>query len=786
MFSGNAESLTEADTRAKLITPALHACGWTEDMIRREENAGAVEKIGNTVRRSNNRRTDYVLRVRAAGGVQPVAVALIEAKRNTDSPAAGMEQAKRYARRMNVPFVFSSNGFQFVEYETINGTQTLPRGMELFPPPAALRRRYEEIAGFNLDDKSAKPLLAPYCGGDGGRRYYQDAAIRAALEKTAYAEKIGAPPRVLLHLATGAGKTYIAAHLLKRIEDAGCMKRALFLCDRDALREQGLAQFRHIFGADAEETRRRPDGGNFAENARVHIATYQTLGIDESEDRESFGMENYPPNHFSHIVIDECHRSAWNKWRGILDRNPDAAHIGLTATPRGAKAADEDEARIIRNNYKYFGEPAYSYDLAQGAEDGYLALCEIHKMDIDLDKKGVNLDELMQISPTDLRTGLPLSREQLQKMYEKEDYEGILMLSDRIKAMCGDLFGKLAAGGNPLQKTIIFCVRREHAERVAGEMNNLYAAWRKETGAARTEPFAFVCMGELGGESLADFRAEDAHHFIAATVDLLSTGVDIPRVRNIAFFRYVRSPIILHQMLGRGARIYEPGGKLSFSVYDYTNATGLLGEGEWKISAASSSSGEKDGRPAIALGEGFDVEVSDSGNYVVVRGEGGALLRLSAEEYRQRLAGRLLARAATMDEFRKMWADAGRRMELLNFLRSGDYSPAKLGDLLKMENYDDYDILAESGYGAMPRTRAERVESFDYKNRAWLNEFAPEAALVLRALARRFAAGGIAELENPDVFGTPEIKQAGGVDALAKGGEPAELLHETKTRILAA
>ena len=307
---------SEADTRAKLIDPAMHKNGWSEDMIRREESAGSIEIIGGKARRRSRGQVDYTLRIKTSPDSQPVAIALIEAKKDSLPPGHGLDQAKGYAncKRLNVPFIFSSNGHQFVEYDNFTGLTSAPLPIAEFPSPQSLRSRYEQGTGFMLEDDAAKPLLVPYHNGEGGRRYYQDAAIRAVLEKIARTARSGEDQRALLTLATGAGKTFIAVNLLKRIADAGQLKRALFVCDRDELRSQALGAFQNVFGSDAAETRRNSDGTNHAKNARVHIATFQTLGIDTDNGDASFLTEHYPENYFSHIVIDECHRSAWGKW----------------------------------------------------------------------------------------------------------------------------------------------------------------------------------------------------------------------------------------------------------------------------------------------------------------------------------------------------------------------------------------------------------------------------------------------------------------------------------------
>ena len=786
------ENYSESDTRAKLITPALWRRGWTEDMIRREETLGAIMADEQGAYRSDKKRTDYVLRVIAKDGAQPVAVALIEAKRSDNSPGAGMEQVKRYAKLQNVPFAFSSNGYQFVGYDETTGKTTAAENIAHFPKPEELRRRYEEYIGCSLGDECAKALITKYAAGEGARRYYQDAAIRAALEKIAAKEKANESPRVLLSLATGAGKTFIATQLLKRLNDSGKMRRALFLCDRDALRKQALGAFRDVFGNDTEEAKHGSDGGNIAENARIHIATYQTLGISgEEEDDKSFAEEHYPQNHFSHIIIDECHRSAWNKWSAILHRNPKAVQIGLTATPRNIKNDEGEDKQISANNHKHFGEPVYAYSLPQGAADGYLALCHIRKANINLDNTGVSMEELMKHKPVNYLTGEPLTEEQLKRVYEDRHFEGKLVLPDRIDMMCEHLFGMLSFhGGSPRQKTIIFCVSDIHAQLVAAKMNNLYATWRKQNNEEESDPYAFCCTAASdGNKALPDFRGEGRHHFVATTVDLLSTGVDIPRLRNVAFFKYVNSPISLHQMIGRGARTDIKTDKLDFAVYDYTDATRLLGKDEWQApKGGDSKRRNKPQQTTIPTATGFAVSIADTGEYVWVEEEDGTQLRLSAEEYRKRLAQRLLQKIKTADGLRSAWVIPQERSALLKFLADDKCAPEVLRALSDMKQYDDYDILASAAYGVLPQTRKERAEIFGDKNAEWLKFFPQESAQTLLALASLFARGGIGELENRAAFDTESVRKAGGLAALQNtpGKKPAELITETKRRLFAA
>ncbi len=791
-------TFNEADTRAKLIDPAIHKRGWTEDLIRREETAGTVEIINGKARRRSKGRVDYVLRVRVNVDTQPVALALVEAKRENLPAGHGLEQAKGYAhcKRLNVRFVFSSNGHQFVEFDSFTGLTSAPKPITEIPTPAELRARYEEKMGFSLESPAARPLLQPYSGGEGTRRYYQDAAIRAVMEKIAKCEVADQPKRGLLSLATGAGKTFIAVHLLKRIADAGQLTRALFVCDRDELRTQALTAFQNIFGSDAAEAFRKPDGTNNAKNARIHIATYQTLGVENEDGDANFLTTYYPENYFTHIVIDECHRSAWGKWSQVLTRNRNAVQIGLTATPRqleatAATAEAQQDAEITANNLAYFGEPVYEYGLAQAIEDGYLAACDIQKGRVDLDDTGIGVDDVMAHDPVDAITGQAMTREQVAEYYVKTQYEDRILLPDRVQAMCQDLFNYLLEFGGPEQKSIIFCARDRHADDVATQLNNLYAKWCAKNGKQRLEPYAFKCTAaSSGNDQLPDLKASSRSHFIATTVDLLSTGVDVPWVRNIVFFKYLKSPISFYQMIGRGMRIDAPTGKLMFRVYDYTDATKLFGKSFLTPPPRPAGEGPEppppppEPEPTVSV-EGFDVHITDAGRFIVADVDGVAM-PVPLEEYKARLAARLVQETPTLTDFRGQWIEPELRRELLVSLVTSGYSPAVVRMVDDKQDYDLYDVLAELGWGMAPRTRYERTMAFTYKHEDWINALPKRTAATVRAIARQFERGGTEGLENPQIFGTPEVKAAGGLAALQEAGEPRALLAETKTRMFAA
>ena len=574
----------EAETRYELIDPILREKGYRQWRVKLETPA-PVEPTGNKGRRrSGNGRTDYLLCVQAGDMPKPLPVGVIEAKAETEDPLKGMEQGKRYAEcvRFAVQYVFATNGHRYGEFDL--GTQ-MPDGpfpFPDFPSHDDLTARYATDTGINLSAPEAAMLFMADSAAFNKPRYYQDAAIRAAFEKVLRCRKDGEPARVLLSLATGAGKTVIAANLLWRLHEAGQLaKPALFLCDRDELREQAWEKLSKAFPKGSVRIVKTERGQNAAKNAKVHIATYQTLGLDdEDQSYASFLTEHYPENAFSVIVIDECHRSAWGRWSEVLKRNPDAIHIGLTATPRQlreSKHQTADDVAITANNLGYFGDPVYEYTLIQAQEDGYLAACEIVKLKPSIDWKTFTREEVLAAKPIDARTGKYILPEDLKTQYVAKNFDDDILLPERINAMCADLFKRLCEHGGPEQKVIIFCTRDLHADRVAMQMQRLYAAWCKENGQTPKDHYAFKCTAEGGSDLIEPMRGSGERCFIACTVDLLATGVDIERLNAVVFFRYLESSILFYQMVGRGTRIHEETQKYKFWLYDYTGVTDLFG-----------------------------------------------------------------------------------------------------------------------------------------------------------------------------------------------------------------
>jgi len=806
-------AFNEEETRFHLIDPVLRNKGYDDPQRIRLETPAPVEPTGPKGRRSKRGgRTDYLLCVQVGDMPKSLPVAVLEAKRESEDPLKGMEQAKGYAdcTRFDVQYVFASNGHLYGEYDKPNGIQTGPHPLEDFPPHADLCARYAKDKGINLASPEAALLFQTDSPAWSASRYYQDAAIRAAFEKIILERQAGNAPRVLLTLATGAGKTIIATNLLWRMAQAGLLpKPALFLCDRDELREQAYNKLKAAFGGNARivETVR---GQNAAANARIHIATYQTLGIDENGDG-SFLTDHYGEDAFSVIIIDECHRSAWGKWSQVLTRNPSAIHIGLTATPRKLKDPKHDKKSkdvetaiaaddaITAHNVEYFGEPVYEYTLAQAQEDGYLAACEIIKRKADIDARVFTREEILKAGVRDIKTGKPLTEDDLTKAeYTGKDFDDELFIDLRTPKMCEDLFQLLCDNGGPEQKVIIFCTRDLHADRVAMQMNNLYARWCKDNGQPRKDDYAFKCTAQGGADKIEIMRGSGERAFIACTVDLLEAGVDIERLNAVVFFRYLQSAIKFYQMVGRGTRIHEETQKYKFWLYDYTGVTDLFG-GEFITkpprsggSGGGSGGGEGgdegedgDGRHVAEIRAPYKVIINAQGRFILGNRDGKAT-PIPVDEYRREVITRVLREAHNLDDFRALWVETKKRRQLIDHLLGDNFSPDVIREVDHMADFDLFDFFGKHGYHARALKRPERGTEYVSANAAWFAGMEAKSAIVLRGLGTQFAQGGTDALETPALWAVPEIAQAGGLDALRPLGAPVQVMQDAKMRLFGA
>ena len=461
------EGLSERDICTKYILPALESAGWDIASQIREEfeiSAGRIIVRGNLVARGRRGRADIVLCAKPN-----IPIAVIEAKANNHSLGDGMQQALRYAERLQVPFAISSNGDGFIFHDrtgTNDQTETT-LGLKEFPTPGELWTRYRQWKG--LDEQSEKIVLQDYHDDGGGKtpRYYQLNAINATIEAIAKGDN-----RILLVMATGTGKTYTAFQIIWRLWKAGQAKRILFLADRNVLVDQTMVNdFRPFGGTMAKlstrsKTIERADGSEvdlplavdrqrrIDPSYEIYLGLYQAITGPEEHQKL---FKELSPDFFDLIVIDECHRGSAaedSAWREILDHFSSATQIGLTATPR--------ETEYV-SNIAYFGDPVYSYSLKQGIRDGYLAPYKVIKVHIDRDVEGYR-PEKGQLD----RFGNPVE----DRIYNTKDFDRHLVIDDRTQLVAKKVTQFLHEAGDRFQKTIVFCVDQEHAARMRQALIN--------------------------------------------------------------------------------------------------------------------------------------------------------------------------------------------------------------------------------------------------------------------------------------------------------------------------
>ncbi|MBI4517196.1 MAG: DEAD/DEAH box helicase family protein [Deltaproteobacteria bacterium] len=583
--------LNEADTRAKLIDPKIKAAGWGESQIEREHfvvkgkafTAGRIYLVGEESRRRSPRRADYLFRIHNA-----LAIAVLEAKDESHSVDAGLEQAKGYAMTLGLPFAYCSNGHGFVEFDFFLNRS---RELAVFPGPEDLLSRWQAQTGHSrLDatlDRAAEeqertggfggppprdPVLQPpcpqsVCGKE--LRYFQEVAVERVLKRVVAGQR-----RILLTMATGTGKTFTAFQVVWKLKKSGWLRKPiLFLADRIVLRDQAYNNFAP-FVDDQSDPRSIIRGGKWNRNRDLYFALYQAL--DSGDGAEPL-FKSIAKDFFGLIIIDECHRSGFGKWNNILQHFSDAAQLGMTATPKRSESIDtydyfcreEPEVPIDPDDPSKgtWNPPAYQYSLGQGIDDGFLATYKVHKVRTTVDKTGLHVqDAQTQGAEIYVPEGAELRDVYLTPQFERE-----ISLPDRTEVMVNHLAGLLRRFG-PREKMMVFCVDIEHARLVSRLLQNAFA----DLGDPQ---YAVPIVSEEGDALtwLEHFQDSDKKSpVVATTAELLSTGVDVPACRNIVFMKTISSPLLFKQIIGRGSRVDPSTGKEWFRIIDYVGATRLF------------------------------------------------------------------------------------------------------------------------------------------------------------------------------------------------------------------
>lgn len=751
----------EADTCRDYILPRLAKAGWTRDQIINQFpiTAGRIISGGRRPHRGEALWADYLLEYRPG-----VSVAVVEAKREFRKPGDGIQQAKKYAQMLDVPFAYSSNGKGIVEDDRDMGRELM---IQAFPSPDELWQRYRGWKGI-VDDPVADGLLLPFNRAlrtpDGKvkePRYYQRVATQRAVDAILRGDK-----RLLLTLATGTGKTFVSLQIVWKLWTGGWRKnrrpRVLYLADRNILIDQPISrEYVPAFGKDPIWKLR----GEAKPGREIYFALYQALA-DSGEDPTGL-FRKLAPDFFDLIIVDECHRGsagATSAWRAILEHFSPATQIGMTATPKRDESVD---------TYAYFGDALYEYSLAQGIDDGFLAPYSVKRVVLSPDAHGWEPDQ----GQLDL-----FGKEIPKNLYTTKDFERVVSLLSRTEAAAKHLTDHLKRTDR-MAKTIVFCVDREHADQMRRALHNANSDLTKQY------PNYAVRIVADDDDHLSDFADTDKDvPVIATTSQLLSTGVDLPTVRNIVLFRPIGSIGLFKQIIGRGTRLFPDEDKLTFDIIDYSGATALFEDPEFDGPAERIEREEIDDKGSVVVevvvaesepdpfgGDVDEVEPDDvvprekfyvGKTEVVVTAEAVYHLdpltdRLRLVEYRDHVADSVRALYPDPAALRSRWVTSKGRQGVIDALRRRGIHEYELGERTGLTAADILDILVHLAWNEPLATRSERARRVRNEHAEFFEHFKPEAREVLQELLEKYSEHGVGELDDLKVLHVPPLSSLG-------------------------
>ena len=762
--------MNEAETRAEHIDPALKAAGWgvVEGSRILREHGITLGRLQGNAKRAKADIADYVLVYRNTK------LAVVEAKAWNKPYTEGVGQAKGYAERLGVRFAYATNGQSIYGIDMGTGTEGdaphYPGPKELwnltFAEANAWRDRFATVP---FEDK----------GGAWQGRYYQDVAIARTLDAIANGRD-----RILLTLATGTGKTFIAFQLAWKLfqsrwnlkdwkSDAEPTRRPriLFLADRNILADQAYNAF-SAFPDDAL-VRIAPDEikkkGRVPKNGSIFFTIFQTF-MSGPGDSPYFG--DYPPDFFDFIVIDECHRGGANdegSWRAILEYFAPAVQLGLTATPKRTNNAD---------TYAYFGEPVYVYSLKDGINDGFLTPFKVQQIATTLDEYVYTPDDLVM-------EGQVVAG----KRYEEKDFNKIIEIKEREAYRVKLLMDMI----DQRQKTIVFCATQVHALAVRDLINQMKTS---------SDPHFCVRVtaddGALGDQALRDFQDnEKTIPTILTTSQKLSTGVDARNVRNIVLMRPVNSMIEFKQIIGRGTRLYD--GKDYFTIYDFVKAHHLFSDPEWDGEPedpvppgprplppeppAEPPAGPQPPLPPpppkikVKLANGKERMIRSMTATSFWSADGTPM---SAAQFLESLFGALPEFFKDEDQLRALWSDPVTRKSLLEGLADKGFGAEPLAEMQKLieaESSDLFDVLAYVAFEAPTETRSERAN----KARAVVHQrFNDKQQAFVDFVLAQYVKQGVDELDAEKLSPLLKLKYTALNDALKDLGSPEQIRQMTK------
>jgi type I restriction enzyme R subunit len=759
--------MNEAETRAEHVDPALRAAGWgvvEGSKILREYaiTPGRIEGLG---RRGKAHKADYVLVYRNRK------LAVSEAKALDRPLTEGVAQAKHYAARMAVRFAYSTNGQGIYGIDMQTGKEG---ELSRYPTPDELWAVTFAVANAWRDRFATVPFEDK--GGSHPSRYYQDIAVERVLEAIAENRQ-----RILLTLATGTGKTFIAFQIAWKLfhsrwnlsREATRRPRILFLADRNILANQAYNAF-SAFPEDAlvrispADIRKK---GKVPKNGSLFFTIFQTFMSGPPKDGQPspyFG--EYPPDFFDLIVIDECHRGGANdesNWRAIMEYFAPAVQLGLTATPKRKDNAD---------TYAYFGEPVYIYSLKDGINDGFLTPFKVKQIATTLDEYVYTPDD--SLIEGEIEAG---------KRYEEKDFNKIIEIREREKKRVDIFMTQI----DQREKTLVFCANQAHALVVRDLINQ-----------TKTSKDPNYCQrvtandGELGEQHLRDFQDnEKAIPTILTTSQKLSTGVDARNIRNIVLLRPINSMIEFKQIIGRGTRLYD--GKYYFTIYDFVKAHHHFNDPEWDGEPLEP---EPKGRPypppepkepggtndptppypppprqkaKVKLADGKERNIQHMTCTSFWHPDGTPM---SARAFMELLFGKLPEFFGDEDELRAIWSAPDTRRRLLDGLTEKGFGHEQLAEMQRIidaERCDLFDVLAHVAYAVPPVTRDVRAT---YARVYISSAFTVKQQAFLDFVLQHYVDVGVEELDQEKLSPLLRLKYHNSIaDAVTDLGSPEEI-----------
>ena len=721
--------MNEAEVRAELIDPQLKASGWgvVEDSKIFREFPITGEKILPNGKKGQPDRADYILQYRNRK------IGVVEAK--ADSAAEGVGQAKDYAAKLHIDYTYSTDGKEIYEISMKTGREgTVAR----FPTPDELWKKTFSDQNVWKDKFNAIPFES--VGGTKSARYYQEIAVNNTVDAIAEERQ-----RILLTLATGTGKTFIAFQIAWKLfqarwnlqRDGKRRPRILFLADRNILADQAFLAFSAfqkdaLIRINALDIRKK---GGVPKNGSVFFTIFQTF-MSGKNSTPYFG--EYPSDFFDFIIIDECHRGGANdesNWRGILEYFSPAVQLGLTATPKRKDNVD---------TYKYFGEPVYTYSLKEGVNDGFLTPFKVKRIKTTLDDYVYTSDD--QIIEGEVEEG---------KIYEEADFNRVIEIeareAKRVRVMLDEI--------NQNEKTIVFCANQAHAAAVRNLINQ-HKKSRDPNYCVRVT----AADGLRGEQFLREFQDnEKTIPTILTTSQKLSTGVDARNVRNIVLMRPVNSMIEFKQIVGRGTRLFD--GKDYFTIYDFVDAYHHFSDPEWdgesiEVTASTGIKKERTQNPFSASHEEEEQEEQKKKLKIKLRNGKESEIQhmistsfwsadgkpISAQEFMSNLFGILPEFFKSEDELREIWSNPITRKAFLEKIAKLGFNTEALESLQKLinaEKSDLFDVLKHVSFLTKWESREQRVKRTQGKILENATENQKE---FLRFILSKYEENGVEEL----------------------------------------